>query len=236
MHHANHFVVYADNNPLTHVLLTSKLNATSQRWVNELADYNFTIKYRPGTANRDADSLSRLGLNELITSCTESIPASDISAMVSGVSVQSNNNETWFTWLAQVETQLGSGTTEDMLSLSEIKSAQRNDIAINRIIQLKEQNQRLGTKERKQENEWTRCLLNQWNRLYLDENEILRRKFRDQSQLVLPANLRSLIYRELHNKMGHLGVDRVTYLARDRVFWPRWSQILNITSLTFVAA
>ena len=141
--------------------------------------------------------------------------------MVSGVSVQSNNNETWFTWLAQVETQLGSGTTEDMLSLSEIKSAQRNDIAINRIIQLKEQNQRLGTKERKQENEWTRCLLNQWNRLYLDENEILRRKFRDQSQLVLPANLRSLIYRELHNKMGHLGVDRVTHLARERVFWPK---------------
>ena len=64
-------------------------------------------------------------------------------------------------------------------------------------------------------------MLNQWNRLYLDENEILRRKFRDQSQLVLPANLRSLIYRELHNKMGHLGVDRVTHLARERVFWPK---------------
>ena len=221
LYHANHFVVYTDNNPLTYVLSTSKLNATSQRWVNELADYNFTIKYRPGTANRDADSLSRLSLNELMTSCTEHIPASDISAMVSGVSVQSNNDETWFTWLAQVEAQLGNNSTEDILSLSEIKSAQRNDLAINRIIQLKKQNQRLGTKERKQENEWTRCLLNQWNRLYLDENEILRRKFRDQSQLVLPANLRSLIYRELHDKMGHLGVDRVTHLARERVFWPK---------------
>jgi len=57
--------------------------------------------------------------------------------------------------------------------------------------------------------------------LYLDENEILRRKFHDESQLVLPATLRSLIYRELHDKMGHLGVDRVTHLARERVFWPK---------------
>ena len=231
LYHANHFVVYTDNNPLTYVLSISKLNATSQRWVNELADYNFTIKYRPGTANRDADSLSRLGLNELMTSCTENIPASDISAMVSGVSVQSNNDETWFTWLAQVEAQLGNNSTEKILSLSEIKSAQRNDLAINRIIQLKKQNQRLGTKERKQEIEWTRCLLNQWNRLHLDENEILRRKFRDQSQLVLPANLRSLVYRELHDKMGHLGVDRVTHLARERVFWPKMeSDIVHYVS------
>ena len=132
--------MYTDNNPLTYVLSTSKLNAMSQRWVNELADYNFTIKYRPGTANRDADSLSRLGLSELMTSCTENIPASDISAMVSGVSVQSSNDETWFTWLAQVEAQLSNNSTEKILSLSEIKSAQRNDLAINRIIQLKKQN------------------------------------------------------------------------------------------------
>ena len=199
--------MYTDNNPLTYVLSTSKLNATSQRWVNELADYNFAIKYRPGTVNRDADSLSRSGLNELMTSCTENIPASDISAMVSSVSVQSSNNETWFTWLAQVEAQLGNDNTENILSLSEIKSAPRNDLAIDRIIQLKKANQRLGKKERKQENEGTRRLLNQWNRLYLDENEILRRKFRDESQLVLPATLRSLIYRELHDKMGHLGVN-----------------------------
>ena len=38
LYHADHFAVYTDNNPLTHVLPTSKLNATSQRWVNELAD------------------------------------------------------------------------------------------------------------------------------------------------------------------------------------------------------
>jgi hypothetical protein len=53
--HAPSFVVYTDNNPLTYVLTTARLNATGQRWVAELADFNFKIKYRPGKANADAD-------------------------------------------------------------------------------------------------------------------------------------------------------------------------------------
>ena len=42
------FTVYTDNNPLTYVMTTAKPNATGQRWVSELADFNFDIKYRPG--------------------------------------------------------------------------------------------------------------------------------------------------------------------------------------------
>lgn len=56
--HAPHFTVYSDNNPLAHVTKSAKLNATGHRWVLELADYRFTLKYRPGTENRDADFLS----------------------------------------------------------------------------------------------------------------------------------------------------------------------------------
>lgn len=57
--HAPHFVVYSDNNPLTYVTKTAKLNATGHRWVAQLSDYRFTIKYRPGSSNGDADFLSR---------------------------------------------------------------------------------------------------------------------------------------------------------------------------------
>lgn len=58
-----HFVVYMDNNTLTYVLTTAKLNATGHRWVGELADFHFTIRYRPGKRNADSDGLSRLPLN-----------------------------------------------------------------------------------------------------------------------------------------------------------------------------
>ena len=53
------FEVVTDNNPLTYVLSTAKLDATGHRWVAALANYNFAITYRSGKLNKDADGLSR---------------------------------------------------------------------------------------------------------------------------------------------------------------------------------
>ena len=39
------FKVFTDNNPLTYVLTTAKLNAVGMRWINELAEFNFTIQF-----------------------------------------------------------------------------------------------------------------------------------------------------------------------------------------------
>ena len=52
-------LVYTDNNSLTYVLSTAKLNGTILRWVGQLANLNFESRYRPGRLNTDADSLSR---------------------------------------------------------------------------------------------------------------------------------------------------------------------------------
>ena len=53
------FTVLTDNNPLTYVLTTAKLDATGHRWLAALANFDFVIKYRPGNKNADADGLSR---------------------------------------------------------------------------------------------------------------------------------------------------------------------------------
>ena len=53
------FQVLTDNNPLTYVLRSAKLDATGHRWLAALAAYNFDIHYRPGKNNADADGLSR---------------------------------------------------------------------------------------------------------------------------------------------------------------------------------
>ena len=45
------FEVYTDNNPLTYILTTAKLDATGQRWVARLADNNFSLHYRSGKSN-----------------------------------------------------------------------------------------------------------------------------------------------------------------------------------------
>ena len=52
------FVVYTDNNPLKY-LWTAKLGAVEQRWAAELAPFNFSVEYRAGRSNANADALSR---------------------------------------------------------------------------------------------------------------------------------------------------------------------------------
>ena len=43
--------MYTDNNPLTYVLTTAKLDATDQRWIAALANYNFSLHYKSGKTN-----------------------------------------------------------------------------------------------------------------------------------------------------------------------------------------
>ena len=60
------FDVFTDNNPLTYILSTAKLDAMGHRWVARLEPYNFSLFYKPGKIN-PADALSRIPWNEVGT-------------------------------------------------------------------------------------------------------------------------------------------------------------------------
>ena len=55
--------VDTDNNPLTYVMTTAKLDAVRHRWVAELADFNFKLHYKPGRMDSDAGTFSRMPLD-----------------------------------------------------------------------------------------------------------------------------------------------------------------------------
>jgi transposase InsO family protein len=57
--YGNQFTVVTDSNPLTYILTTAKLDATSYRWLAALSTFSFKLLYRPGRQNGDADGLSR---------------------------------------------------------------------------------------------------------------------------------------------------------------------------------
>ncbi len=57
--YGNTFTVVTDNNPLTYVLKSAKLDAAGYRWLAALSTFDFNIKYRAGKSNQDADGLSR---------------------------------------------------------------------------------------------------------------------------------------------------------------------------------
>ena len=50
--------MYTDNNQLAYILTTAKLDATGQKWVASLANYNFKIFYGSGKLNVQEDVLS----------------------------------------------------------------------------------------------------------------------------------------------------------------------------------
>ena len=64
-----------------------------------------------------------------------------------------------------------------------------------------------------------KLMLSERKRLYLDDKEILRRRSDLHAQIVLPKSMQHLIYQQLHVEFGHLEVERVYQLAKQRVYW-----------------
>ena len=56
----NEFVVRMDNNPLTYIFSLANLDAASQRWVAQLASYNFALEYQKGKDNTVVNFSSHL--------------------------------------------------------------------------------------------------------------------------------------------------------------------------------
>ena len=69
--------MYTDNNPLTYVLTSAKLDACRQRWVSAIAPMTLNLHYKPGRTNIDADALSRLP-------CSEEILNEEVQAILKG--------------------------------------------------------------------------------------------------------------------------------------------------------
>ena len=113
LYYALPFRVYTDNNPLTYILTSAKLNATGLCWVGKLADFNFDIKYRPGKSHVDADTFSRMPLDfgEYMKTCIEEVGTDEIQAIACSAQIQADGRSTWITTLTDNPALLTSDPT-----------------------------------------------------------------------------------------------------------------------------
>ena len=61
----------------------------------------------------------------------------------------------------------------------------------------------------------------------MPRNGILKRRRGTYNQLVVPRKFHQIVFRELHEEMGHLGSERVIQLARERFYWPRMVEYIT---------
>ena len=214
------FQVLTDNNPLAH-FQTSKLGALEQRWAAQLAMFDFTVQYKSGRTNR-ADALSRMAATTTkLPECVTPTPL-EVAQMI--VTDNHDPQPSSHNHPDIVSNHLSESTTQVLpaLSLDELARLQREDVTMAPILAdwpVKPLDNAVGA---------AKLLRKQHQQLAMKDG-LLYRKSRDSAlgdlqQLVLPSRLRPDIIRQLHDEMGHQGVDRTISLLRPRVYWPGMSE------------
>ena len=219
------FTVFTDNNPLTYVLSTAKLDATGHRWLAALASHNFQIKYRPGKSNANADILSRMPERcedrdddpEYMTIHRESIAA------ICGAA----NVDSFVECMTMSAEVLGVDelTTESTSGLRELRRSQRQDPAIGPIIRAINQGTRPKLKSFPKGSE-VYLLACEFSKLKMQRGLLYRETSTEEprKQIILPRCYRDTVLTGLHDDVGHQGRDRTLSLVQDRFYWPKMAK------------
>ena len=176
------FVVFTDNNPLSYLQTTMKLGATEARWVAQLAQFNFEVKYRSGRANGNADALSRKKFHGLEASGTSGEPAVSAQEVVMAAVLASDGTmvvppevRTMATkWQEVVRVQevgvADCGTDAALSTLpcrgpAELAQLQQEDEIISRLLAYRQAGHRPTRRQMGKECKVSRKLLGQWDRV-----------------------------------------------------------------------
>lgn len=131
---------------------TAKLNAVGHRWVGELSDFHFDIRYRPGKCNVDANTLSRLPLDmeRYGSVCTKELSDKEVQATWAGSQAAQRKGVAWVAALNTTSTDLSfqPRTKLPTISHDDLVRAQKEDQAINQISELNASNTKLTDETR----------------------------------------------------------------------------------------
>ena len=230
------FEVYTDNNPLTYVFTTAKLDATGHRWLAVLSNYNCTLKYRSGKKNSDADGLSRLYENDTTTTTTV-FP--DVLKTVCQSVVAEKDQSPLVETLVDVDDDLPhdqmSEETIDQETLAgtaltsqDWRKAQASDPNICFVIDNLLTGRQPTTRQAEQQ-EVDLKYLSDWNTYKLKDGILYKSATFNGEQhdrLVLPDSVKDIVFAAYHDDLGHQGRDRTTSLINTRFYFPRLNKFI----------
>lgn len=173
------------------------------RWLGRLEQFNYRIVHRPGRVHSNADSLSRRPCEAGCSHCARKDP----DPVCRRLTVPANATEENDRWC----------------------EAQRVDHDLAPIVRwLRASRERPRWEEVSAESPATKCLVDQWEALRLDECGVLVKRWevlggvgRDAWVVVVPRAKRAEVLRELHAGVtsGHLGEKKTLKRLRQRFYW-----------------
>ena len=117
-----------------------------------------------------------------------------------------------------------------MIGIQQLIAAQEEETSISQVKHVVKSKIKDWTKTLGYVSKEAKLLLRERSKLELSKEGLLMRKHNGLEQIVLPTKFRRMIYKQLHEEMGHLGTERVFQLARRRVYWPKmYSDIEEFT-------
>ena len=210
------FKVYTDNNPLTYIHRSLKVDAVTQRWLSALGDYDFSVHYKPGNTNTDADILSRLHEipDEIVEDARElsEVPHPLVEFVdVSAISLEAD--------VSAINTKI---------SPVEWKTHQTSDPELCRVIQILKDDTKCSPVDFPKS---YRKLFFVKNQLMFNKDDVLcKRALFDGVEhllVVLPKSKLPMVLRLLHDESGHMGTDRVAKFFQRRFFLPGYSRRID---------
>lgn len=220
--YGNTFIVRTDNNPLTYVSSTAKLDATGHRWLAALGNYNFKAVYKPGKLNSDADGLSRRPPKDEEVMFTEVI-----RALCTEARVRTNEHPLAESLVLTDAGNIEADPTEEFqatdLSTINWKVEQVKDISIARFYDIIDNRLHLNKEQLRQEKKPVQKYLRQRSSFTIKDGILYRKRQVSDDillQLVLPEHYIDWALKGLHDDVGHQGRDRTLWLVKQRFFWP----------------
>ena len=217
------FEVFTDNNLLTYILTSAKLDATGQRWEAALSIYDFQIFYRSGKSNKNADALSRIPWEQTDTDKSKKMDAITVKAVMTKTEDACIPLGTES--VVSMAAQFFSPDYAQKMNITEWRREQEKDQAIGKLLSLMEEDMLFKYRSSKSDDAEVQNYLKTHKSLclvhYLLHRQVQLKHHQTMvHQFVLPKPFRKRMVMAYHDEMGHLGMDRTLLLLQDPVYWP----------------
>lgn len=226
------FTVVTDHNPLRH-LETANLGAVEQRWVAQLAEFNFEVHYKPGKSNQNADVLSRLPVT--IEPETEDTGKDFLVIREDEVRASlwpARKDQSKEAGQVQV-VQATPGTRVCGYSWDEVRELQMKDQDLGPIVEAVKMGMRPNKKQSRDMSLSQRKVCGQWERLRIQQGVLVRdlqdpRDGVNICQLMVPKPLQHPIYESHHDHGGHFSVKGTLAKLKRGYYWASMSKDVQV--------